>query len=123
MASYRALLIPVEGPVQELELSNEDGEGLKQLQELVGGYIEAVDPPEELQLGTTTCYINEEGKLEGLAPNMRATDFMVPGVGLWWGDYVAGPMIVCGFNPYTGYNRSIPEAAVKRVRLIEEEAK
>ena len=47
-----------------------------------------------------TAYVNEEGKfmpreIDGKpgpgAPNMRATDFMVPGIGLMPGDYIAGP--------------------------------
>lgn len=114
----RALLIPVSGPVQEVQL---DGT-LQQLQQLVGGFVEAnplpqfVDPDDR-----ATCYTHAQGKAE-CEPNMRATDFMVPGVGLFMGDYVAGPFIVCGFNPATGTNEDVPARVEKRVRLIENEA-
>jgi hypothetical protein len=117
----RALVIPVEGPITELELRRPDS--LRQLQEAVGGYIEAVDLPEFIRDSErATCYVNEEGKLTGLPFNGRATDLLVPGVGLFWGDYIAGPMVVCGFNPETGGNTSIPPGVERRIRLIERES-
>lgn len=113
-----ALVIPVEGPVQSVDL---DGT-LDQLQQLVGGRIEALPVPEAFTSGpAATAYVNEEGKWES-PPNMRATDFLVPGVGLWPNDYIAGPMVVCGFDPKAGENRTVPPAVERRVRLIEKEA-
>jgi Domain of unknown function (DUF3846) len=114
----KALLIPVEGPVEEVTL---DGT-LEQLQGFVGGYIEAVGLPGFItDSDNATAYVNEEGKLEGLAANMRATDFMVPGVGLMWGDYISGNMLVCGLDEF-GEHIDIPKAVARRVRLIESEA-
>jgi Domain of unknown function (DUF3846) len=118
-AKLIALVIPVEGPMEEIEL---DG-SLKQLQTLVGGYIQALplpafaDPDER-----ATAYVHEEGKLIGLEPNMRATDFMVPGCGLFFCDYIAGPFVLCGFDPRTGNHRELPEPVIRRARLIESEA-
>lgn len=117
----KGFVIPVEGRCFELEVPDE--ESLRVLQKAVGGYIEAVGVPgfiPDAEYGTV--YVNEEGKLHGLEPNMRATDFMVPGVGLWAGDYIAGNMVLLGFDPYTGENADVPESMVKRARLIEEEA-
>lgn len=115
-----ALLIPAKGPVQTVEL---DG-SLEQLQTLVGGYIEALAVPEFIcPDDSATVYVNEEGKFDpACKPNMRATDFLVPGIGMFAGDYVAGPMIVAGFNPRTGNHVALPAAVEKRVRLIEREA-
>lgn len=116
----KALLIPTSGPVEEVEL---DGT-LKQLRALVGGDIEAVPMPEFLSgADRATAYVHEEGKLIGADPNMRATDFMVPGVGLMWGDYIAGTFLICGFDPNLGETGGeLPEPVVARVRLIEREA-
>jgi hypothetical protein len=57
-----------------------------------------------------------------LEPNMRATDFLVPGVGLFPGDYVAGPLLLVGFDPASGEHEDVPEGVEKRLRLIEREA-
>ena len=120
MSPVRALLIPVEGAVQAVVL---DGT-LAQLQALVGGHIEALPVPSFVGgSDRATAYVNEDGKyVESCPPNMRATDFMVPGVGLFFGDYVAGPMLVCGFNPRTGEHAEIPAPVERRVRLVEREA-
>jgi hypothetical protein len=117
------LLIPVEGPVEELHIYGPDGASLRQLQEAVGGYIEAVDLPDFIRdARRAVCYVNEEGKLTGLPFNGRATDLLVPGVGLMWGDSIAGPMVVCGFDADDGSNTDIPAGVERRIRLIESEA-
>lgn len=120
-----ALLIPVEGPLQTIELVPDSNASLDQLQTLVGGNIEAVPLPEFL--GTdgyhATAYVNEEGKYDpDCGPNMRATDFFAPGVGLFAGDYIAGPLLLCGFDPETGEHAELPQSVIDRARLIEEEA-
>jgi uncharacterized protein DUF3846 len=115
----KALLIPVEGALEEVEL---DGT-LEQLQSLVGGYIEALPLPAFMGYARdATAYVNEEGKLHGLEHNRRATDFMVPGVGIFFGDYIAGPFLLCGFDPATGEHRALPTSVRDRARLIETEA-
>ena len=116
-----ALVIPVVGPVQPITL---EGDTLEQLQGIVGGLIQALPVPDFIcPDGRATVYVNEEGKFDpDCRPNMRATDFLVPGVGLFWGDYVAGTMIVAGFDPRTGNHAPLPTAVEQRVRLIEQEA-
>jgi hypothetical protein len=118
--SVEALVIPVDGPIQRVEL---DG-SLEQLQTLVGGFIEALPLPEFIcPDDDVTAYVNDEGKFSAnCGINMRATNFLVPGIGLFWGDYIAGPMVVSGFDPRTGEHKPLPAAVVKRVRLIEREA-
>lgn len=114
----KALLIPVEGPVKEFEIED----GLEALQEAVEGNIEAIPLPDFVDPdGGATAYINEDGKFTK-EPNMRATDFMVPGVGLFPGDYIAGPFLLMGFDPETGENCDVPDKVVRRARLIESEA-
>ena len=96
---------------------------LSKLQELVGGYIESVGLPEAFdKTGRTTAYVNEEGKYT-CQPNMAATDFMVPGVGLFPGDYIAGPFVLVGFDPNTGeHTPDLPDDVMRRVRVIAREA-
>jgi hypothetical protein len=121
----KALVIPSEGPLVEVELvPNDDGSSLAQLQALVGGYIQALPLPEFIPGSDyATAYINEEGKFDpDCKPNMRATDFFVPGIGLMHGDYIAGAVVLCGFDPEVGENRDVPQAVIDRARLIESEA-
>ena len=116
----KALIIPAEGPV---ELTSID-DTLDTLQGLVGGFIQALPLPEFIDKdGTATAYINEEGKFDpDCKVNMRATDFLVPGIGLFMGDYISGSLVLCGFDARTGENRDVPEGVIKRARLIEKEA-
>jgi Domain of unknown function (DUF3846) len=97
------LVIPVHGPVEEVILTD----GLEQMQGIVGGLIQALPIPDFIDpSGRSTAYCNEEGHLVGLDPNMRATDFMVPGVGIFWGDFIAGPFLLVGFDPRRGEHTS-----------------
>jgi hypothetical protein len=120
-----ALVIPVDGPVYEIEVGAPNAGDLETLQAAVGGYIEALPVPEFVPgADRATCYVNEEGKFDpDCRPNMRATDFMVPGIGLMPGDWIAGPLVVAGFDPRRGEHAELPPAVVARIRLIEREAR
>lgn len=118
----RGLVIPVIAPLMEVELPLGTRSQLAMLQELVGGNIEALPVPAQIDPAErTTVYLNEESKYE-CEPNMRATDFMVPGVGIAWRDYIAGPLVICGFDPIRGVNTDVSEAMIRRARLIADEA-
>ena len=47
---------------------------LETFQELVGGYIDAVCPDEQMDRRGIAVYLNDDGKLEGLVPNLRIFD-------------------------------------------------
>lgn len=101
MAAVSAVLIPADPaePVRRITV-----QGLAGLQAAVGGDIEAVDTA---VLGQQlTSYINADGKCNGSAPNARATQLLGPG--LFAGDFIAGPLVVCGFDPREGENRDCP---------------
>jgi hypothetical protein len=63
-----------------------------------------------------TCYVNEEGKYTCLDDdgnvevNHRATALMKPGVRLFPGDFIAGPMVIAGFDPRTGEHIDLADA-------------
>lgn len=126
--SHRALVIPVYGDVYEIQVGD-SGSSLTTLQEAVGGFIEAVPIPEFVKdAHRATAYVNEEGKYTCLwqdgSPqvNWRATDFMVPGIGLQPGDYIVGPLVLTGFDPQTGSTAKLPDSVERRVKLIVREA-
>lgn len=90
---FRAIVIQPDTNGEIVEIDDT----LQALNDIVGGYIEGVYSSD-----MQTCfYINEEGKLKGLQPNIIATF-------LWWeaiggpektvgqGDVLVGPVIVCG---------------------------
>lgn len=129
------IVIPAD-PTREVDFDVHAPAGpkLDWLQSLVGGMIESI-PLKPALLGgigpsftrdaeRTALYIHEEGKfLPDCEPNMRATDFMVPGVGIFFGDYVAGDLVITGFNPDTGdTGGDIPDSVVARAKLIAVEA-
>ncbi len=120
----RALVIPVTGPLEEIALVGGEDGGLEQMQRLVGGYVEALALPSFIPGNEqAAAYINGEGKfLDACDPNRRATDFLVPGVGLFFGDYIAGPLVLCGFDPASGEHAGLPAGVAERAYLIEREA-
>lgn len=123
----KAIVIPSEGPIETIELASDGppSAGLADLQRLVGGYVEALSIPLFIKgADDATAYINENGKHDPeCKPNMRATDFMVPGVGIMPRDYIAGTMVLVGFDATVGEHRpDLPPAVIRRVQLIEREA-
>lgn len=78
------------------------GSTLEDLQEIVGGYIEFLRFPGR---NDVACFVNEDGKLIGLPENRRATEILSP---LYPGDFIAGPLVICGFDPESGENRELP---------------
>lgn len=117
----RSLVIPVAGSLYYLDLPIRHS-GLDALQQAVEGYVEMIRLPRFVDPdGSAAAFINEEGKYTQ-PPNMRATDFMVPGVGLFWGDHIAGPMVLVGVDSTTGENVDVPQRVAERAYLIEREA-
>lgn len=119
---FRGLVVPSQGPITEVMVPKEDA--LELLQGLVGGNIQAIPLPNFVGDGDkATAYINEEGLfLLDCKPNMRATDFFVPGVGIEYGSVLMGTCVFVGFHPASGEHRDLPPLTEKRIRLIEEEA-
>jgi hypothetical protein len=68
----------------------------------VGGWIEAVAYPGR---SDSTAFVNEEGKLLGLPPNVIATVTLKPKLD----DLIVGNAVICGFDSTTGETTNIPE--------------
>lgn len=114
----KALLIPVGEEPCEIEV-----EGLADLQELVGGHIDAAgwvfdDSP--------ALYVNDEGKVNGMLPNRAVyVTEKEDGCQKWDGsawaegevlDILYGPIVAIGFDPRTGEDRDITPEEADRVR-------
>ena len=69
--------------------------------DVVGGYIEGV------YLDGATAYVNEEGKLEGLAKNEAATALAHAHNAIYGDDWIAGNMLIVGNSDDEGEMTSL----------------
>ena len=83
-----AKLYKVNGEVQDVTPANGTDFSLEELQGFVGGYIEL-----GLISDGRIMVLNEEGKLNGLAPNQKATEIYQNQVYAF--DYVCGDVLIC----------------------------
>lgn len=83
-----AKIYHTDGTVETVEPKNGKDFKLKELQAIVGGYIQCLPLAGTNEIMT----VNEEGKLQGLPPNLNATRIiMEQGYGYW----IAGDVLVC----------------------------
>lgn len=83
-----AKIYKADGSMVEVEPKNGKDFGLKEMQAIVGGYIEIID-----LLDGTFMVLNEEGKLIGLPYNNMATIMFRKAHHTF--DYVVGDVLVC----------------------------
>jgi hypothetical protein len=106
------VVIDVDGSV-----SYQTFDGLKGLQNIVGGYVEClrvIDADEVA--GGLDAWINEEGKLIGLERNdLAAIVYLSLGGGLRLGDYIAGPVAFTGGVDADGETLGIKPAMALKV--------
>lgn len=98
----KALLIPTVGPLTEVHQ-----DGLVDLQGLLHGPVEGLPLDGRHDVA---AYVNEQGLLDGLADNPRATQLL--------GIRIAGPAVLCGFDPATGEQTPIPDDLAETVLEI-----
>jgi hypothetical protein len=88
---------------------------LTKMQEIVGGYVEALDLTHPETGTTATMWMNEEGKIEGLPANEWAN--VVAIVGGWRGpvvgDVIVGTVFLTGHDAETGETTSLPNEWVE----------
>lgn len=101
-----ALHIRSDGTQELFEYDPRNG-GLEELQARVGGWIEAA-PVFNSRL---SMYCNEEGKIDGLPLNLRASMLLDPNAR----DVIAGDVVVVGAPDADGYNTSLPKRLVELV--------
>jgi hypothetical protein len=96
----KALLIPALGPVEEVQQ-----DGVRDLQALLDGAVEGLPVNGRHD---AAAYVNEHGLLDGLTHNPRASRLL--------GVPIAGPAVLCGFDPATGEQTPIPDDLADAVR-------
>lgn len=88
-----ALVIPAQGAPYKAEIPT--NKELEELQRLVGGFIEYVPVYDEEQKEVgLSLFCNEEGKIDGLPVNLRATHYF--GFALQKGDVLVGDIVIMG---------------------------
>jgi hypothetical protein len=106
----RALVIYPGGGVREL-----DDLSLEALQEVVGGYVEAIG------LDGAIGFVDEEGKLRESVPPVNAiATRLLQEAGGRPGDFVVGTFVVTGQSNDDGDPTSIPERWERRIRGLAE---
>ena len=84
------ILIKANGDVSEVYPAEKKGFSLKELQGFVGGYIEIVS------VGQKYLVLNEEGKLNGLEINLKATEIFQKHYGQT--DVIVGDILLADAN-------------------------
>lgn len=82
-------IIKADGTKTEVSPLNNKNYSLKEMKDIVGGYIEILH---DLTTNQNVMVVNEEGKLEGLAFNKEGTRILRS-----WGydDFVVGDVLLC----------------------------
>ena len=86
-----AKIIFSNGDTKELTPTNGKYFSLKELKDVVGGWIEVI------RLQNEYMVLNEEGKLCGLPLNITATN-IVKNNSNYFNDYIVGNVIICGLD-------------------------
>jgi hypothetical protein len=105
-----AIKLNTDGIAEEISLAGE-GSQLKQLQDAVGGWIQAVDLNNEL-----TLWCNEEGKLNHLPINSLATDLWEEFFGKT--DIIVGNVIFTGGTGEEGETLGLNEDTANKLRKL-----
>jgi len=102
----KVLVIPADEaePVHAEEVDKID---LAFLQKTCGGNIEAVSVTTE----DLTMYLNEEGKLDGLPRNRRATALAQGSI--QYNDYIVGSAVITGPTDEEGYDTGLSDEQVR----------
>lgn len=123
----RAALITPEGRSIQPTVDMPDADQLAWFQHNVGGWIEHVGLPQTwpgVDPGVSVgMYINEEGKLDELPPNVVATRLML-GLGgreafpPQIADYIAGPAVLAATDMATGEETDLPDGVFAELRRL-----
>lgn len=101
----RAILIPVEGDIRDVDLEPRDDDCLEAMREHIGEWVELVP----LGDGIFAAF-NEDGKWLDLPTNERATWLLYP----YTRDTVVGNMLIVASDPETGEAIDLPAGVVVR---------
>lgn len=99
----KGIIIRTNGDIENFEYQG----SYTEIGQVVGGYIEAVNFGSKPYF----CYVNEEGKLNGLEENKIATTLWYnSGQIVMLGDYLAGDVVVFGQVDEEGNDTDYPDS-------------
>lgn len=106
----KALVVPIDGPAQVINLPVNPAAMLSTLNEILHGYLEAV----ATRGGNWVCYINEEGKEIFRAERNVAADELVRSLGWKFlpGDYLVGPAVFLGHEQGNPDETDVPDSVL-----------
>jgi hypothetical protein len=109
----KTLIIPA---ALDAEMRVEDAQiDLQYLQAQVGGYIQHVNLEPEIGIG---MYMNEEGKLDKLAVNPRATLLASMFEAIRQGDYIVGDVVLVGEADSEGNETGLTDDALAVLSMV-----
>lgn len=93
-----AVILRVNGQVEEIEPENGMDFTLEEAQKIVGGWVELLRiagplPQYDLPEKGLVMLVNEEGRLDGLPPNEQATM-------IFQRDFIVGDALICRSNQF-----------------------
>lgn len=96
--------------IYRTNIADEAGRTLAGLQQAVGGYVDCMDVKHPDTGSTATLWFHDEGKIIDLTPNPAAMALAFYGGwdGLMRGDWIAGPVVVTGFDAESGETMPLP---------------
>lgn len=113
----KALLVPAD-PGKATRILTVDQDTPKMFQQLVGGWIEAISTADS----TWHAYCNEEGKIERLPLNARATRLArILGWDRSHRDVLCGDVVFLGDGP-DGAEADVPDLVVGQMAMLESNA-
>lgn len=86
----KPFVFQIDGQMTQHSPENGKHYTLEELQKLVGGYIQMITLPEDMVM-----VINEEGKMNRLPLNTRATELAVLSGSIYPNDFIVGVALIC----------------------------
>lgn len=117
MPTVSCVVLPAHNERMELDDFNlrlgypQEGETLPFLQESVGGTVECFDVEHPVTGAVATVWFHGEGKIIDLPRNKFAEIVSIVGgwMGPLWGEWIAGPVVMTGFDRESGETRTLPD--------------
>lgn len=96
---------------ETLDVDMTEGATLANMQAIVGGNVDCFDIAHPVTGSIATVWFHDDGKMIDLPRNYLAG--FIAQAGGWqgpaWGDWIAGPVVVTGFDPKSGVTTTLPE--------------
>ena len=90
-----ATIIYPDGREEKVSPANGNDFSLEEVQKIVGGYVEVIGLSDD-----NILLLNEDGKLMGLAENVKANEIAVNHDAVFPEDYIVGNVLMCSYDMF-----------------------